>query len=268
VATSGNSGDPARPTPPPLFLLLDLPFGAAVGYVMIAVPWWLRQAGLPLDQIAALSAVAFAPHALKIAWIPLLDVFGTKKGWYLAMCGASAALLVAASLVPDPARNLGLYTLLLALLQATATTAHAANNALMAITTRMGDKGKVGGYSMASNVGGTNVLGALAVPIAQHLSPRAAGIALAVAVLASASAALRIAEPRLATAAGTAAGGALRASAAGCGRWAPTCGARCAAARASPGSSSASSRSAPAPSPTSSPRWRRITGPARAPWRS
>jgi PAT family beta-lactamase induction signal transducer AmpG len=82
------------------------------------------------------------------------------------------------------------------LAQATATTAHAANNALMAITTRVEDKGKAGGFSMASNVGGTGLLGALALWVSEHVSPRAGGVVLAVVIVASAALALRIVEPR------------------------------------------------------------------------
>ncbi|HEY6001472.1 MAG TPA: MFS transporter, partial [Anaeromyxobacter sp.] len=151
---------PARPTPPFLFLFLDLPFGAAVGYATVAMPWWLRQGGLSLAEIGALSATAFAPHGLKLLWVPAVDLLGTRRSWYLAMCAATAALLVAASLVPDPVRNLWLYGALVTLAQATATTGHVANSALMAITTRFEDKGKAAGFSMASNLGGTGLLGA------------------------------------------------------------------------------------------------------------
>ena len=202
---------PARPTPPWLFLFLDLPFGAAVGYAMIAMPFWLRHGGVPLDQVGAISAAVFAPHAFKILWIPVLDIGSLKRVWYLAMTAATAALLVAASLVPDPLRNLGLYTMLVTLAQATATTGHAANNALMAITTRFEDKGKAGGFSMASNVGGTGLLGALALWVSEHVSPRAGGIALAVVVVASAALALRIVEPRRVDAAVARAGSVARA---------------------------------------------------------
>jgi MFS family permease len=188
--------DPARPTRPVLFLFLDLPFGAAVGYAMIAMPFWLRHGGVPLEQVGAISAAAFAPHAFKLLWIPVLDVGSHRRKWYLAMAVATAALLVAASLVPDPVRNLGLYTLLVTLAQATATTGHAANNALMAITTRYSEKGKAAGFSMASNLGGTGLLGALALVVSERVSPRAGGLVLAAIVLASGAVALRVVEPR------------------------------------------------------------------------
>jgi MFS transporter, PAT family, beta-lactamase induction signal transducer AmpG len=202
---------PARPTPPWLFLFLDLPFGAAVGYLMIAVPFWLRHGGLSLDAIGVLSATAFAPHALKILWIPVLDIGSFKRAWYLAMTVGTAGLLVAASLLPDPIAQLGLYTALLTGAQATATTAHAANNALMAITTRPEDKGKAAGFSMASNLGGTGLLGALALVLSEAVSPRVAGVVLAAIALASAAMALRIVEPRRVDAAVAQAGSVLRA---------------------------------------------------------
>ncbi|HEX9051149.1 MAG TPA: MFS transporter [Anaeromyxobacter sp.] len=202
---------PARPTPPVLFLFLDLPFGAAVGYAMVAMPYWLRQGGVSLADVGAISATAFAPHAVKLLWIPLLDLGSYRKVWYVAMITATASLLVAASLVPDPVKSLHLYTILVTLAQATATTGHAANNALMAITTRFEDKGKAAGFSMASNLGGTGLLGALALLVSEHVSPRAGGIALAAVVLASGSLSLRIVEPRRVDAAVAAAGSLLRA---------------------------------------------------------
>lgn len=201
---------PTRPTPPALFLFLDLPFGAAVGYAMIAMPYWLRAGGVSLAEIGAVSATAFAPHGLKLLWVPLLDLGARRKTWYLAMVTGTAALLVLASLVPDPVRNLWLYGALVTLAQATATTGHAANNALMAITTRAEDKGRAAGFSMASNLGGTGLLGALALAASERISPRASGLLLAAIVLASGLVSLRIVEPR-ATAAVAAAGGLARA---------------------------------------------------------
>lgn len=185
----------ARPTPPALFLSLDLPYGAVVGYATIAMPFWLREGGMSLAQIGAVSAAVFVPLTLKLAWVPLVDLVGTRRGWYLTMTAGTAAFLAAASLVPDPVRNIRLYGALVTLAVTTATTAHAANGALMAITTRFEDKGKAAGCSMASNLGGTGLLGALALFVAEHASLRASGLALAAVVVASGAPALRIDEP-------------------------------------------------------------------------
>ena len=186
-----------RPTPPWVFAPMMLPFGAAVGYLQIAAPFWLRAAGVSLADIGAVSATAFLPHAWKILWVPLLDVGPYRKRWYAAGVIGTAALLASIALLKDPAKHLGLFTLLIAAAQVTASTSSAAVNALMAISTRESDKGRSGGFQMAGNVGGTGIMGALALFLSNRVSPTAASIVLAVIVLAAGSAALIIQEPRL-----------------------------------------------------------------------
>jgi MFS transporter, PAT family, beta-lactamase induction signal transducer AmpG len=205
--------DPAKPTPPWIFLFLDLPFGAAVGFLSITVPFWMERRGYAIAAIATVSAGANLAHAFKLAWIPILDLGSYRKLWYLAMAGLNAALFVAIALMPDPLATLPAFAVLLTVLQAVATTGHAANNALMATTTRQQDKGKVGGFAMASNVGSTGLLGALAILVADRASPRAASLTMAVIVVASAAVALRIAEPRLVDEAVARAGSLARATA-------------------------------------------------------
>jgi MFS transporter, PAT family, beta-lactamase induction signal transducer AmpG len=189
--------DPEQPTPPWMFLFLDLPFGAAVGFLSLTVPFWMERRGYGIDAIATVSAGANLAHAAKLAWIPILDLGSYRKLWYLGMAALNAALFVAIALMPDPLATLPAFAILLTVLQAVATTGHAANNALMATTTRFKDKGKVGGFAMASNVGSTGLLGALAIVIADRGSARAASLTMAAIVLASAAMGLRIVEPRL-----------------------------------------------------------------------
>jgi MFS family permease len=126
------------------------------------------------------------------------------------MVGVTAALLAAASLVPDPARHLGLLTVLVTALQAAAATTSAALNALIAMTTHPDDKGKAGGFYMAGNVGGTGILGALALWLSTAVAPWAGGLVLALVVVASGAGAAIIHERRVADAAARA-GGVLRA---------------------------------------------------------
>jgi len=206
--------NPSRPTPPWVFFFLDLQFGAAVGYLSIAVPYWMEARGYGIGGIATTVGWANSVHAWKILWIPLLDLGPFRKLWYLAMAGATAAMFVVLALLPDPIGNLPLFAILLTILQATATTAHAANNTLMATTTRFEDKGKVGGFAQASNVGGTGLLAALAIVVSEWASPRAAALALAAIVVASASLAVIIVEQRHVADAVARAGGAWRTAAA------------------------------------------------------
>lgn len=169
---------PRRYPHPALFGILVLPFGAAVGFLQVAVPFWLAQRGMPLTQIGALSAAAFLPHGLKLFWVWLPDVTGRKKAWYLA-CGNLVALLLAVASFMDPMKNYGLYVVVLTALQAAAATTAASLNALMATTPREQDKGRAGGFYMAGNVGGTSLLGAGAIWLSRIFSPTTSGLVLA-----------------------------------------------------------------------------------------
>jgi MFS transporter, PAT family, beta-lactamase induction signal transducer AmpG len=190
------SSSPPRPTPPWYFLFLDFPYAATVGFISIATPFWLERGGVPIEQMAIVEATAFGPLAYKIFWVPLLDLGSFKRIWYLACSAAVAMLLVAASMVGDPSKHLGIYTLLLTAMVAAATTQHAALNALMALTPRPEDKGRVGGYAMACNVGGTGLFGFAAIQLGERVSAQSAGLILASLSLAGAALALRIVEPR------------------------------------------------------------------------
>ena len=180
---------------PPLFGLLEVPFGAAVGFLQTAVPYWLGQAGIPLAEVGLLSGIAFSPHSWKLLWVPLIDLGPWRRVWYAVSTLLTAALLVACALIAEPTKNMALYTVLLTALQAAATTAHAALNGLMAITTRLEDKGRAGGWQMAGNVGSTALLGALAISLAGTYSRQVTGIILATLVLASGAGIFWIPEP-------------------------------------------------------------------------
>jgi MFS transporter, PAT family, beta-lactamase induction signal transducer AmpG len=209
--TEHVEGEEQRWTRPWLYLFLELPFGAAIGFLMIAVPFRLSAAGVPLGEIATVSAVGFMPHALKIFWVPVIDIVGHRKLWYLGMVGVTAALLAAGALISDPARHIALLTVMVTALQAAAATTSAALNALIAMTTHPDQKGKAGGFYMAGNVGGTGILGALALWVSTGLPPWGAALVLAGLVVAAGAGAVTIHERRVAADAAARAGGVLRA---------------------------------------------------------
>ena len=183
-----------RFTAPWVFGVIELPFGAAVGFLQIAVPYWLARQGLPLAQIAQLSALAFLPHAWKVAWVPLLDFGVSRRTWYLLATLFTALMLVAVALLPDPQHHLALYTALIAAAQVGAATSSAAVEALMALTAAPDQKARAGGFKMAGNVGGIGLLGALPIWIASHFTTALAGLVVAGVVLASGAAAVLVAD--------------------------------------------------------------------------
>ena len=100
---------PQRFTSPFLFLFLELPFGAATGFAQLAVPFWLAKQGVSLAEIGGISAITSQPHALKIFWVPLLDVGPWRRLWYIGSVLLAAISLGAAILVADPVHQLFLY---------------------------------------------------------------------------------------------------------------------------------------------------------------
>jgi hypothetical protein len=185
-----------KPTPPWLFLFLELPFGAATGLAQVAVPFWLAAKGVPLLQIGEVSATVSQPHAWKLLWVPLLDIGTYRKRWYLASVLLTALSLGGALGVPDPVQQLGLYTLLLTLAQVGAATSSAALEALMATTTRLEDKGRVGGFKMAGNLGGSGLLAAGTMELVSHGFGQATGAIVGGVVLACGLGVLLVLEPQ------------------------------------------------------------------------
>ena len=171
----------ARPSPPWIFGILELPFGAAVGFCQVFVPWLLAGHGMPIDQIGVISGTTFSPHAWKILWVPLIDVSPWRKAWFLAPALSIGLFLAASSFIEEPGQHMTLLMVLLIGGQSAAATCSAALEALMATTTRPNQKGRAGGFFMAGNVGGSGILGVLPIWLSKHASrPLMAGVLLAI----------------------------------------------------------------------------------------
>src|SRR5512146_1514768 len=100
------------------------------------------------------------------------------------------------ALLPAPEQRIGAFTALALLANIAATTAAAAADGLMAITTAPDRKGSAAAWRMAGNVGGTGILGAGVMWVAGRTSVAVAGTALAGCVVASVLSVLLIHEPR------------------------------------------------------------------------
>src|SRR5581483_11753863 len=104
------------------------------------------------------------------------------------------AVMLAATNFVDPTLHLSLFTAILALGQAAVATSSAAVDALMAIALPNDKKGAAAGWSMAGNLGGTGIGGALALWLAQHTSPITTAMLLSVGCVACIFPALWIVE--------------------------------------------------------------------------
>jgi PAT family beta-lactamase induction signal transducer AmpG len=162
----------------PLWGVLVLPFGLAVGFAQIAVPYQLRARGADMTTIGFISFVTGVPHFLKFFWSPAIDAGWPRRRWLLASIALTAGSLGLAALVPPsveahlgPFTLLAVYTALLTIAQAGAATSSSAVLALMAQTLTPDAKGKASGWQTAGSLAGTSIGGALLTWCLTHLAP-------------------------------------------------------------------------------------------------
>jgi PAT family beta-lactamase induction signal transducer AmpG len=81
---------PSESPHPAVFLFLMLPFGVMAGYLTVTVVYLLTQAGISVEQSAALVALSYVPHTWKFLWAPIVDSTLSRKQWYLLSAGVTA----------------------------------------------------------------------------------------------------------------------------------------------------------------------------------
>jgi MFS family permease len=163
---------------PPWWALLTLPFGLAVGFASVAVPFILRLRGVDMMLIATVSQVAQLPHIIKIFWAPVLDSGPRRRSWFFGSIAVTAIALAATALIPPspterfgPVPLLWIFTGALFVAQAAVATSSSAVLALMALTVPAARRGAASGWQTAGNLAGSATGGALIAWMLRHLPP-------------------------------------------------------------------------------------------------
>jgi PAT family beta-lactamase induction signal transducer AmpG len=199
-----SPGHVGKHLPPPFWAVLTLPFGLAVGFVTVAVPFVLRSRGVPMTAIATVSQTALLPHAIKLFWSPALDSGPRRRSWFFGSILVAALGLAVTALIPPSASArvgpfplLGVYTAALFVAQAGAATSSSAVLAMMALAVPDERRGAVSGWQTAGNLAGTAVGGALVAWMITHLSAATTASSLAAICVLSAIPAVFIDEAPL-----------------------------------------------------------------------
>ncbi len=146
-----------------LFAFLYLSEGAPVGYLWWALPTKLRLAGLPVEQITALTSLLALPWALKLFWAPLVDG-GRGRRWGFSSWIVSAQAVMGLTLLPllflDLA-SLSLETLTFFLLAhaLAAATQDVAIDGLAITSTPPDERGQLNGWMQLGYLGGRGLFG-------------------------------------------------------------------------------------------------------------
>lgn len=135
--------------------------GLPYGFFTKGLGALLREAGLSIEHIG-LASLLFLPWALKFVWAPLVDGFGRRKHWILALQIAAAAALFAMAQLDLTAELTGVVVLIV-IINALSATQDIATDGLAVSLLPPGERGlgnavQVGAYRIGMIVGGGAVL--------------------------------------------------------------------------------------------------------------
>ena len=150
-----------------LFALLYLAEGAPIGYVWWALPTRLRDAGVPIDDVARLAALVTLPWAFKFLWAPLVDAFRPRGGLRVWIAGAQLAMGL--TLLPilwlDPVAQIGWLLAVLLVHAVSAATQDVSIDALAVATIPPDDRGAMTGWMQIGMLSGRALFGGVALAV-------------------------------------------------------------------------------------------------------
>jgi MFS family permease len=171
-----------RRTHPSVFLFLIVPFGAMGGYLSVAIGYQLTQAGVGVEEVAALIAASYIPQTWKFLWAPVADTTLSRKTWYVLAGLVSALGIFVTGAVPADAASLPLLYAAVLISNVASTFLAMATESLMVYNTPPQLQGRAGGWFQAGNLGGNGLGGGAGLWLAQTLpDPWMAAAAIAVA---------------------------------------------------------------------------------------
>ena len=187
----------ARDRPAPwIFGITVLPYGVYYGFISTSMPYLLRSAGISVDRIATISALALSPAVWYFLWRRLSPTIGLRRrSWLMLTAALSAACLCAAMRLPL-ASQLNSFVALVIAGSALSTVVGAANGGLMSATLDYSRRGQASGWFQAGYTGGGAAGAGATLWLTPHLSHIHLGEAVAVMIVVPSFAALLIQESK------------------------------------------------------------------------
>lgn len=164
-----------------LFALLYFAEGAPIGYIWWALPTRLRDAGVPVEQVTAMSALLTLPWAFKFVWAPLVDALRPRRaglrGWI-----TGAQLTMGLTLLPivglDIAEHYGFLLACLLAHAVAAATQDVAIDALAVCRTPREELGAITGWMQIGMLAGRACFGGIALVVEAQVGAQAVVFAL------------------------------------------------------------------------------------------
>lgn len=161
----------ARSNPHPLvYTLLIVPFGASGGFVTVMLTFMASRHGLGETLVATLTAVSMFPQTWKFLFAPIADTTLTRKTWYYLACAVVALGTLLTGAIPLTEANFNLLRGVIFLTSVASAFLGMAVEGLMAHLTPAEQRGRVGGWFQAGNLGGAGMGGGLGLYVATHVN--------------------------------------------------------------------------------------------------
>lgn len=183
------------PRPPPIWLFSLLPIaGAVFAFTTIALPFLLRQEGMPVDQIGRIVSEALLVLPFSFLAAPLTDMIFPRRIWVVLCNVVGAVLLVVAILLP---RRFAFTWLPLTLAMGNLVTTLAMTSAMGLMAAVLPDevRGRGAGWFQMGNMGSVPLLGGICLLTTAHLARVPAALALGIVSFLPALSALFVSEP-------------------------------------------------------------------------
>jgi PAT family beta-lactamase induction signal transducer AmpG len=188
-------GTRERHPAPWLFGITVLPYGVYYGFITTTMPYLLRNAGVGVDRIAGISALALAPAVWYFIWAPLADIGLRRRAWLMLTAALSAVCLLVALRLQLPSQ-VSLFVPLVVAGSALSTIVGAANGGLMAATLEDNRRGHASGWFQAGYTGGGAVGAGATLWLSSHVAHNTLGYAVALMIFVPSLAAFLIIEPK------------------------------------------------------------------------
>ncbi len=177
------------------FFFLVLPYGVSFGFVSVALPYVARERGIAVEAIGAVVAAAFAPHAWKFLWAPIVDTTLKRKTWYLIALTLVALGTFASMTMPITSSSLPALTTVVVASQVGLTLLYMACEGTLGRALPPERKSTAAAWLQAGTFLGLGVGGGVAIELVSRLPGALAGAIIAVTMLVCALPLLAFDEP-------------------------------------------------------------------------
>jgi MFS transporter, PAT family, beta-lactamase induction signal transducer AmpG len=157
---------------PARFAVLIVPFGAAFGMVLSALPALATQNGIAESTAIEIVGSTYLVHTLKPLWAPLLDTTLTRRTWYLIGNGLVSLGILAVMAMPISEASLGILWSVVLASQVGLSVMGMTVEGFLGLTVPEEEKGAASGWFNAGYLGAVGVGGWLLLKLTEWLPAR------------------------------------------------------------------------------------------------